>query len=71
MRPTKSVPGEKGLDFLTPLCIGNLSLPEKNYELLIFPSEFFNFWYLPGDIAQTVFGPWLTSVSFKTFTDYK
>ena len=53
------------------VCIGNLSLPERNSELLMFPSEFLKFWYFPGDIAQTVFGPWLTSVSFKIYIGYK
>ena len=64
MRPAKPVPGEKGLDFLPPLCIGNLSVPERNFELLMFSSEFLKFLYFPSDIAQTVFGPWLTSVNF-------
>ena len=53
------------------VCIGNLRLPERNCELLMFPSEFLKFWYFPSDIAQTVFGPWLTSVSFKIYTGYK
>ena len=55
----------------SPVCIGNLSHPERNFELLIFPSEFLKFCYFPGDIAQTVIGPWLTSVSFKIYTGYK
>ena len=53
------------------VCVGNLSLPERNYEFLMFPSEFLKFWYFLRDITQTVFGPWLTSVSFKIYTGYK
>ena len=53
-------------------CIGNLSLPERNCELLMFSSEFLKFEYFPGDIAQTKdFSTWLTSVSFKIYTCYK
>ena len=43
-----------------PVCIGNLSHPVRNFELLMFTSEFLKFWYFPGDIAQAVFGSWLT-----------
>ena len=45
------------------VCIGNSSLLESNFELLMFPSEFLKFWYFPGDIAQAVLGPCLTSVT--------
>ena len=55
----------------SPVCIGNLSLPERNFELLMFPIEFLKIWYFPGDIAQTVTCPWLTCVSFKIYTGYK
>ena len=43
----------------SPMCVGNLSLPERYFELLMFPSDFLKFWYFPDDIAQTV--------SFLTF----
>ena len=52
------------------MCIGNLSLPEKIFELLMFSSEFLKFWYFPSDIAQTVFGRWFTRVNLKTYTGY-
>ena len=55
----------------SPVCIGNLSLPERNLELLMFSSEFLKFWYFPGDISPTVIGPSLTSVGFKIYTGYK
>ena len=47
----------------SPVCIGNSSLLESNFELLMFPSEFLKFWYFPGDIAQAVLGPCLASVT--------
>ena len=47
------------------VCIGNLSQPEKNFELLMFPSGFLRFWHFPGDITQTVFGPWLAALVLK------
>ena len=37
----------------------------------MFPSEFLKFGYFPGDIAQTVFGPWLASVGFEIYAGYK
>ena len=68
----KISPPWKRFEFSTsPVCIGNLSLPERNCELLMFPSEFLKFWYFAGDIAQKVFGSWLTSVSFKIYSGYK
>ena len=68
----KISPRRKTFWFSTsPVCIGNLSLPERNYKLLMLPSEFMKFWYFPGDITQTFFGPWLTSVGFKIYTGYK
>ena len=35
----------------SPMCVGNLSLPERYFELLMFPSDFLKFWYFPDDIA--------------------
>ena len=68
----KISPRWKRFEFSTsPVCIGNLSLLERNCELLMFPSEFLKFWYFAGDIALKVFGSWLTSVSFKIYTGYK
>ena len=68
----KIIPRWKRFGFSTsPVCIGNLSLSERNFELLMFPSEFLKFWYFSGDTAQTAFGPWLTSVSFKIHKGYK
>ena len=59
----KISPWWKRFGFSTsPVCIGNSSLLESNFELLMFPSEFLKFWYFPGDIAQAVLGPCLTSV---------
>ena len=55
----------------SPVCIGNLSHLKRNFKLLMFPSEFWKFWYCPGDIAQAVFGHWLTNVSFNIYTGYK
>ena len=55
----------------SPVCIGNLNIPERSCKLLMFPSEFLKFGYFPGDIAQTVFGPWLTSVGFEIYAGYK
>ena len=49
----------------SPLCIGNLSHPEKNFDLLMFPSGFLRFWHFLSDIAQTVFGPWLAALVLK------
>ena len=49
----------------SPVCIGNLSHSEKNFELLMLPSEFLKFWHFPGDIAQTVFSPWLAALVLK------
>ena len=55
----KTSPRWKKLRFFTsPVYIGNLSHPEKNFELLMFPCELLKFWYFLGDIAQTVFGIW-------------
>ena len=60
----KISPWWKRFGFSTsPVCIGNSSLLESNFELLMFPSEFLKFWYFPGDIAQAVLGPCLTSVT--------
>ena len=60
----KISPWWKRFGFSTsPVCIGNSSLLESNLELLMFPSEFLKFWYFPGDIAQAVLGPCLTSVT--------
>ena len=68
----KISPQWKRFEFSTsPVCIGNLSHPERNFELLIFPNEFLKFWYFPADIAPTAFGPWLTCVSFNIYTSYK
>ena len=62
----KISPQWKRFEFSTsPVCIGNLSHPEKNFELLMFSSEFLRFWHFPGDIAQTVFGPWLAALVLK------
>ena len=72
LNPPRKVSRWKWYEFSTsPVCIGNLSLPERNCELLMFPSEFLKFWYFAGDIAQKVFGSWLTSVSCKIYTGYK
>ena len=60
----KISPWWKRFGFSTsPVCIGNSSLLESNFELLMFPSEFLKFWYFPGDIAQAVLGLCLTSVT--------
>ena len=60
----KISPWWKRFGFSTsPVCIGNSSLLESNFEILMFPSEFLKFWYFPGDIAQAVLGPCLTSVT--------
>ena len=60
----KISPWWKRFGFSTsPVCIGNSSLLESNFELLMFPSEFLKFWYFPGDIAQAVLGPCLTSAT--------
>ena len=60
----KISPWWKRFGFSTsPVCIGNSSLLESNFELLMFPSEFLKFWYFPGDIAQAVLDPCLTSVT--------
>ena len=60
----KISPWWKRFGFSTsPVCIGNSSLLESNFELLMFPSEFLKFWHFPGDIAQAVLGPCLTSVT--------
>ena len=58
----KISPHWKRFGFSTsPVCIGNVSHPDRNFELLMFPGEFLKFWYFPGDIAQTVFGPWFAA----------
>ena len=70
VRPTKSVPSEKSLGFLPPRCV--LAIWVSLREILnCWCSSFLKFWYFSGDIAQTVFGPWLTSVSFKIYAGYK
>ena len=72
MRPTKPVSGEKGLDFLPPRCVLVIWVsPREILNLLMFLSNFLKFWYLPGDIAETVIFPWSTSVSSKIYTGYK
>ena len=62
----KKSPQWKSFGFSTSaVCIGSLIHLEKNFVLLMFPSGFLRFWHFPGDIAQTVFGPWLAALVLK------
>ena len=70
VRPTKSVPGEKSLGFLPPRCVLAIWVSLR-VILSCWCSPFLKFSYFPGDIAQTIFGPWLTSASFKIYAGYK
>ena len=73
MRPSKISRQWKRFGFCSsPVCIGNLSHPERNFELLMFSDKFLKFRYFPGHIAQTIFGLWQCLIGvIKAFLVYK